>query len=210
MISDKFDKALYINLAHRKDRRVQAESEFVMHGIVAERMEAVNGNPDDIQTTIPSGHVGCILSHLNCLLLAKRQGWETVLILEDDVQFKHNADRLFNKWWKGVPEDWDMLYLGGNHFGVKFKYRDNPKLQTVTAHVSRTHHTLTTHAYAVKNTMFDYLIELLVQVDKPVDVLYIEAQSRFKTYTMMPNLAWQRDSYSDITNRRSNHTFMHS
>ena len=208
MISDKFDKALYINLAYRKDRREKTEKEFASNGVIAERVEAIEGNPDNLSTSIMPGHVGCVLSHLKCLEMAKANKWKTLLVFEDDVEFRKSADSLFNVWWEEVPDDWDMVYLGGNHYGHILRYNITPVLTKVTEHVYYTFFTITTHAFVIKDTMYDYMIKKLKTVEKEVDRLYVDAQIDFNVYTFRPNLAWQRNDYSDINNESCNYDWM--
>jgi len=72
---------LYINLDARGDRRTKMESELAKVGLQykATRFSAIR---------MPNlGAIGCSMSHLKCLQLAKSNGWPHVLILEDDVEF---------------------------------------------------------------------------------------------------------------------------
>ena len=72
-------KAMFINLTHRVDRRLQAESEFEALGLRASRIDAINHE---------IGLVGCALSHAKAI-----QTWipavssPLLLIAEDDVNF---------------------------------------------------------------------------------------------------------------------------
>ena len=203
-----FDKILYINLEHREDRRAQAEIEFEKQGIIAERIEAIKGNPDNLSTSLLPGDVGCILSNIKCLSLAKENNWGTVLIFEDDVEFRPFASVLFKEWWKGVPEDWDMVYLGGNHFGCDSRLKNAPRIVPVTKHIYRTYHTLACHAFVIKNTMYDHMIENLNKLENTNDMVYAQAQTKFNVYIFKPNLAWQRAGFSDINNIDCNYDFM--
>jgi len=208
MISNKFDGALYINLARREDRKIQTELEFSNNGVIAERIEAIDGNPNNLPNAISKGHVGCVLSHIKCLEMAKANGWKSVLIFEDDVEFKKFADVLFNEWWKEVPDNWDMLFLGGNHFGHRSELKKNPQIVKYSDHLYRTYYTITTHAIAVKHTMYDYMLERLRKLKKEIDREYAEAQEYFNVYTFKPNLAWQRTDFSDITNKECDYSWM--
>jgi len=71
--------AYYINLEERPDRKDQVIQEFKKIGINnPERFNAIK---------CASGAVGCSMSHLKCLLNAKKQNWEHILIVEDDITF---------------------------------------------------------------------------------------------------------------------------
>ena len=57
-----FTNTLFINLASRTDRLEHVISEFGKFGLTPERVDAVK---------MASGAVGCTLSHIKCLEIAK-------------------------------------------------------------------------------------------------------------------------------------------
>ena len=69
---------VFINLEKRKDRLAEISKEMDKMQIQATRFNAVEKN---------TGIVGCGLSHLAVLKLAKDNNWPHVLILEDDFTF---------------------------------------------------------------------------------------------------------------------------
>lgn len=79
-------RAMYINLSHRVDRRLQAEREFNALGLRASRINAINHE---------TGLVGCALSHAKAI-----QTWipaassPLLLIAEDDVKFVGSNDSI--------------------------------------------------------------------------------------------------------------------
>lgn len=207
MITDYFDKSLFINLDSRPERRELAEKEFNKHSLNVERVSAVKGNPG-YKTNIIDGHVGCILSHVKCINMAKENNWDTVLIFEDDVELKDNCNELFDDYYVRVPKDWQLLYLGGNHWGNCLQYKDGSKQLKIADNVYRTYMTLTTHAYAIKYTMYDYAISTLLSMTLEVDMLYSQMQEKCKAYCLRPNLAWQRKGWSDINNTACDYNFI--
>jgi glycosyl transferase family 25 len=78
-MSDKIDKIIYINLKKRTDRRQQIEQDLNAYGLSYERFDAIE--------TPGFGALGCGLSHLSVLKLAKEKQYKNVLILEDDFTF---------------------------------------------------------------------------------------------------------------------------
>ena len=68
---DIFEHTLFINLDHRKDRLEHVEKEFEKMGIQGERFNAIKPS---------SGAVGCTLSHIKCLEIAKERDYEQVFI----------------------------------------------------------------------------------------------------------------------------------
>lgn len=202
-----FDNAFVINLDHREDRLKAITIELAKHGIVAERIPAIKGNPRRLHVEGLPADVGCTLSHVKCIEVAKERGYKSVLIFEDDAVLRDNFTSLFKDYWSRVPEDWDMVYLGGNHWGRHLEMKDNPRLDKVADNVYRTLHTLTTHAYVIKDTIYDKVIEYLGVANKPVDMMYVDLQQTCKVYALRPNLAWQKADISDINNKSCDYVY---
>lgn len=198
---EQFDKIYCINLDRRPDRWEQGKSEIDKHGLNVERFSAVDGNQNNIKTEngATNGDVGCTLSHYNVVMDAKVNELEKILVLEDDVIFTDNLNELFDKYIKFVPENWDMLYFGGNHVGG---------IVQINEHVAKVRHTYTTHAYGIRNTVFDHVKLLHGQGKKQVDVYYADIQKIFNCYVIRPHLAWQRDGFSDIQNNHTSYPFL--
>ena len=74
------EHVLYINLNERTDRRKEILDELTKLNLLskAERFNAIR---------TPNGRIGCTLSHLKCLQLAKERDYNNVLIVEDENQF---------------------------------------------------------------------------------------------------------------------------
>lgn len=72
------DKIIYINLDKRTDRREHMEKQLEQFRLTTERFSAIEHK---------EGCVGCILSHLNVLKIAKERKYKNILILEDDFLF---------------------------------------------------------------------------------------------------------------------------
>ena len=72
------EHAFYINLESRVDRKQHVEEQLSNIGICAARFNAIK---------LTNGAIGCSMSHLKCLELAKQNNWEHVLIVEDDILF---------------------------------------------------------------------------------------------------------------------------
>jgi GR25 family glycosyltransferase involved in LPS biosynthesis len=72
-------KTFYINLAKRRDRRELIEEELNKYKLNWERFEAIE--------TPTLGLLGCCMSHLMVLQIARERNYENILILEDDFTF---------------------------------------------------------------------------------------------------------------------------
>ena len=75
---DILQNTLYINLEHRVDRKEHVTKELEKIGVKGERFNAIKTK---------NGAIGCTLSHIKCLEIAKERNYEEVFICEDDITF---------------------------------------------------------------------------------------------------------------------------
>lgn len=198
---DIFDHTLFINLDHRKDRLEHVEKEFEKMGIQGERFNA-------IKTT--SGAVGCTLSHIKCLEIAKERDYEQVFICEDDITFtnpelfKQNIEKFC------MNEDimWDVLIIGGNNVPPYKQYYD---------YCARVFNCQTTTGYIVKQDFYDTMIKNFKEgvanlMRDPnnkrmyaIDIYWKKLQMENFWYMVTPPTVTQYENYSDIENRNLNY-----
>ena len=195
-----FSRIVCVNLDRRPDKWAECEAEFKKHSLVVERFSAVDGNTIGYEGRLPDGAIGNLLSHIEIIKKAKEDGLDNVLILEDDIEFEDNLSTIFSKWVKGVPADWDLLYLGGNH--------NKQEIDLVAPHVRKIVDTYTTHAYCIRASVYDDVLAVLGNFESEGDVLMTEVQKSSNALCFTPNIAWQRPSFSDIFNRDVDYKFL--
>ncbi len=191
-----FDNIFCINLDRRTDRRAQAEAEFKKHGITVEFVSGVDGLTLDVKPMISAdaelvsrGDLGCTLSHLKVVKLAKERGYENYFVFEDDVELSEDFNEIIGRRMSQVPIDWDMIYLGGNH--------DQPLIPINDA-VSKMTRTFTTHAMGIYKSAYDAMIEVWGKENDKVDIGLSSLHSKMNCYVFRPHLAFQRAGFSDI------------
>ncbi len=204
-LRDYFDRIAVISLPQRTDRRERLTANLQARGLAEITdltwVEAMDGR----RVTLPAwwqngpGAWGCRASQLAVLAAAQRDGLETVLILEDDAHFHQRAQEWLGMLMSLVPDDWDLLFLGGQHMAEPRTTAD-PRLLKGTA-ITRT------HAYAVHRRAFASLIEQvsddsLYQANPSwhIDHQYGHgiADGRWKAYAPAWWLAAQEEGESDI------------
>lgn len=190
-----FDKIYCINLERRLDRWNKVLVEFDKFGISnqIDKFNAIDGNNIPNQTKLLNGELGVLETHIKLIEKCKNDKLNNVLIMEDDVYFTNEFNNL-DSLMSFVPEDWDLLFLGGNHIYGKPPLKINEK-------IIKTNHTVALHCVAIKNTMFDVILEILQKKSKQVDSYYADLQKGFNSYCFYPNLAKQSIDYSDIQNK---------
>ena len=100
----------------------------------------------------PVPHRGCAESHLKCIQIAKDRNLDYVCILEDDCLFlepRMNEAMEREPTSTSLPTDWEMVYLGYNALRG---YLCSPHLMNLIV-------SLTTHAYIVRSSIYDDILE---------------------------------------------------
>jgi GR25 family glycosyltransferase involved in LPS biosynthesis len=189
----------YINLKHRVDRMHHAETQFKAMGVTAERIDAIPcGN----------GAIGCALSHIKCIELAKERQMPYACICEDDILFlspeqtKQSVSNLLNG-----PVQWEMLLLGANIAPPYFK---------VNSYCMTVRNAQTTTGYIIKQAYYDTLLQnirtgisgmSLYQNPKvyAIDIYWKKLQKLDHWIILLPLSVVQRPDYSDIEGKHVNY-----
>ena len=200
MINNFFDKVYCLNLDSRDDRWQQCLQQFQKHNLTVERVSAINGHKLNLNIPgVKPGAIGCSLSHQLAIRLARQNQYNSVMILEDDVEFADDLQQQFSEYVNQMPDNWDIIYFGGNH--------QNPIIP-VSANVSRIQFSYAAHAVAFRHTVYDMLLEFSSNLQVAVDVAFAHAQYRSNAFVFTPHLAWQRDSFSDIEQTDVSYQFL--
>jgi GR25 family glycosyltransferase involved in LPS biosynthesis len=197
-----FEHTFFINLNHRTDRLEHITQEFNKMGITAERVEG-------IQPKTPA--IGCTLSHIKCLELAKKRDYEQVFICEDDITFtnpelfKQNLQNFVNN----DTINWNVLIVSGNNC---------PPFQKLYEYACRVFYCQCCTGYIVKKEYYDTLLanfkeglSKLIQdpSNKPqyaVDRYWFKLQMQDYFYLITPLTVIQYDNYSDIEQKQVSYT----
>ena len=204
--------SLYINLEARKDRRTHVEAQLTalknaehgMPNLVPERFNAIKH--------VLHGAIGCSMSHMRCIQLAKERGWDHVLICEDDILFTNVPLFLtqFRKFLATVPQ-WDVVLLAGNNI---------PPFRVINDACIQVNNCQTTTAYIVRAHYYDKLIanyraglnKLMrnptQKLDYAIDRYWFELQRKDRWFLITPLSVVQREDYSDIEQRFTNYSHL--
>jgi glycosyl transferase family 25 len=186
-------KTFYINLDSRPDRKQHVIKELDKIGITnAERFKAIY---------LDNGAIGCSMSHLKCLENAKKNNYEYILIVEDDIEFLYPKIFIeqFNKFINSHIE-WDVILIAGNNM---LPY------EPVDEYCIRVFNCQTTTGYIVKKEYYDTLINnykkgIKLLIENPsnnsykIDKYWFQLQMKDKWYLIIPPSVVQKEDYSDI------------
>jgi GR25 family glycosyltransferase involved in LPS biosynthesis len=194
---DLLKHTFFINLEKRTDRLEHVTKQLASIGLVGERFNAV-------KTAV--GAIGCTLSHIRCLELAKQREYEQVFICEDDITFldpdtfKSSLELFANN----RELEWDVLIIGGNIV---------PPYESISDYCVRVGECQTTTGYVVKRHYYDVLIDnfrdsvknLVRYPDNKkeyaLDIYWKRLQKSGRWYMIFPLTVVQYDTYSDIEER---------
>ena len=199
------EHTFYINLESRTDRLEHVTKELTKMKINGQRINAV-------KTT--DGAIGCTLSHIRCLELAKERNYPQVFIVEDDITFLEPALLCENlKKFHENPElqCWDVLIIGGNNC---------PPYIQITDYCIRVGNNQTTTGYIVKSHYYDTLIQNFKESaqklmrnpnnkrEYALDMYWKRLQQTGMWYMIVPATVTQYTDYSDIERRVVNYNHL--
>jgi glycosyl transferase family 25 len=184
---------LYINLDHREDRLQHIKIELDKIGITAERFPAVR---------MKAGNIGCTLSHIRCIELAKKRRWPYVFICEDDITFTDPRQFLTSlSDFEKSNNIWDVIIIGGNNC---------PPFDQISYSYARVYNIQTTTGYIVHSKYYDVLLnnfkegleKLIREPDKKkqysLDIYWKTLQPSGSWFMITPPTVIQYYDYSDI------------
>ena len=194
------DAILYINLAHRVDRKEHVLHEINKLGKDASCIHHI----DAVKRS--EGALGCSLSHIKALHYAlEHPEWKTVLILEDDFTFYSNhTDEIV----KAIDElcnhsAFDVCQLSYNPIG-KFVDTTPPHL-----HIKKIIKAQTSSGYIITRTYIPTLLQNIIESSNDMqargryhsnclDIYCGCLQSRDNWLCTIPAIGYQYANYSDI------------
>lgn len=144
-----FGAVFCVNLQRRPDRwqqfvaNVPADWPFA----AITHSQAIDGKrvPPPTWWKQGAGAWGCYRSHMSLIEHCLNHGIESVLLLEDDALFPDDFVSRVSEFLRHVPDDWGMLYLGGQHL----KKNVQPP-EEINQHVWRPFNVNRTHAFALR------------------------------------------------------------
>ncbi len=197
--SEFFDKVVLINLKRRKDRLEHALRELKKIKwpfLYPELIEGIDGQLENLPIGFTGGlgALGCSLSHIKVLEKAIQDGVENLLILEDDIVFEDDFVEGIKNFLSDLPDDWDALMFGGNHFIP-------PKV--LHGNVCRCNFTGLTHAYVIRRRIMADLLNKFKTSSTHTDMTFAQEQRHYKVYAPHPFIVTQNKLLkSDISMAR--------
>lgn len=210
-----FDEIVVLTLERRKDRREHAERTLRKLGIDPSAVFWFFGPDKPIDHNgQPNGNLGCTTGHRQILDRIIERRTPRTLVLEDDFDiaftnpaqcqrghrdptlgFRVDAQAEFAAITPQIPQDWELLYLGG-HFA------DTPQ-KRVSKNVVKIGRMHTTSSYGITCLMAKKMAPSIVGIG-PIDTLYSGFTPTSNAYIVDPRLFIQMAGYSDLMEKDYN------
>lgn len=198
---DLFKHSLFINLDDRVDRFEHALNEFEKINIQVERVSGIKNK---------NGAIGCTMSHIKCLQIAKNRDYEYVFICEDDITFldPNKLRESAEQFKTHMKSKWDVLIIGGNNV---------PPYEKISDYCARVFSCQTTTGYIVQKHFYDTLIKNFKESaeklmrdptnkrEYALDMYWKKLQKQHMWVMLTPPTVTQYESYSDIEERNVNY-----
>jgi GR25 family glycosyltransferase involved in LPS biosynthesis len=216
LIEKYFDKIYLLNLEKDKERLENITKVF--NGLGLSKVQRWNAFTPETSTDMKEDHnleppyLACLKSHLTMIQDAYNNGYEKILIIEDDIiPIKDFHSKVYD-FLGTVPENWDLLYFSFiplNEDRSSWSYIDEEKTKhsndTVLYNdgIIKAKEFWSLMAYALNRRMMKTILDFynnntLIELDRYF-VDYIQKDERFNAYGFIPQPFVGVDNYSNNT-----------
>jgi GR25 family glycosyltransferase involved in LPS biosynthesis len=169
-------KIFVINLDRDWKRMKELDMEMKENNLEYERFSAIKGSELTDESPIikkyfasnlkkyNNNQKGCTLSHISIWNKIKESNHELTIVMEDDVIIPKNLFQKLDIYLKQLPEDWDILFLGGNRI-IGHKYSEH----LVSPDISKRGN-YGTFAYLIRNKNIDNILGICKNIKLHTDL----------------------------------------
>ena len=198
---NRFDKSYCIHLPN-EDRRRDVEIQFEKVGVNPEYVHAPRPWHRFSVTNMrrnPPIEFACNLSHIKAVIRSFDD--KRPIFFEDDVVFSDSFRNDLDTAFSAIPDDWDVLYLGGH---------PREKVESVGNNLYRVKTFSCAEAYAFNNgaqrRFADFWCDRIHKKDAMYDFILGGFAAQNKAYAVFPTITRQADVYSEIARRKDSKT----
>jgi GR25 family glycosyltransferase involved in LPS biosynthesis len=202
------DKVYAINLKTSEDRRNNIYSQCHKIGTHFELVEAIDGREENVHWVRnewnskydgwTQGAAGLVHTTINIIKDAKKNNYKSIMIMEDDIVFKHNAYKDAKKLFETLPEDWELFHLASQNYSNKILKRFGDLVQLKSS--------WSCQIYMINENVYDEYLEWLELVDRPIDsITSCVIHPRGKSYAPISDLIVTIPNYSTIRDMEINY-----
>jgi len=211
-------KIIVISLARAIDRREKIKKQLDRLNLDYILMDAVDGNllSDDQKNRYISlnggwrygekfmpGEIGCTMSHINAIKLAKENKFERFIVFEDDITICDDFEKRIKLLERMLHSSWEHVYLSGIP-----RIAPLPSYLMI-ANVVKSSFTQQTHSMLIRDTAYDKIINMLETFKTTTDDMYCDAieHGKLNSYTYYPFVTHVNSTYSYIWDKPAGTNF---
>ena len=153
------------------------------------------------QRPLSEAEIEITLQHFECYSRICQQGIERAAIFEDDVRFKKNFSRFFNRFVKELPKDFDVFYFGKGCGHHRSPMTVSDWIQNILwkKYVFRNEECRSrfTDSYVVSAAAAKKILDHCFPFHLPIDweLNYLQSSLAMKIYWSEPTLTFQGSKY---------------
>ena len=201
------DKVYAINLRRSDDRRANIKTQCHKIGTQFELVEAVDGEAENVEWVNNSanskfegwtqGAAGLVYTTKKIIKEAKEKGYKSIMIMEDDIVFNHDAYNRAKLFFNILPEDWELFHLASQDYsGNSRRLGDLIRLGGAWS----------CQIYMIHERVFDEYLEWLELVDRPIDSITSQIiHPKGNSYAPITDLITTLPNYSTIRGKDMNY-----
>lgn len=155
----------------------------------------LNYRTDHSQLTL--GSIGCYLSHVNLWKQLLDSEHSHFLIFEDDCKLSEDSLDSLNYVLKNIPKSFDFLFLGSVIPPTSDIVNDK---NVILNKFVRLHTVYGLHGYVISKEAVKKLLPSVLPIEYQLDSFISYNKSILNMYVMIPNIAYQSGSITDIQN----------
>lgn len=198
-------KIFIINLDKDWKRMNELDNEMKKNNLDYERLSGVKGSELTDESFLVKKYFapylkkynnnqkGCTLSHISIWNKIKNYGYNYTIVLEDDVIIPKNLFNKLNIYLKELPDDWDILFLGGNKI-IGHKYSTNLIIPD-----NKRRGNFGTFSYLIRNKNIDKILNRCKNIRLHIDIfMQKELRKDNKIFFCNPQLV--KHNYNHLSN----------
>ncbi len=201
------DKVYAINLKSSEDRKNNIYTQCHKIGTHFELVEAIDGRANNVSWVHnefnskydgwTQGAAGLVYTTINIIKNAKDKGYKSIMIMEDDIVFVHDAYKKAKALYSSLPKGWELFHLASQNFG-KAPRRLGNLLRLTSA--------WSCQIYVINESIYDEYLEWLELVDRPIDSITSQVfHPRGNSYAPVSDLINTIPNYSTIRDMEINY-----